>query len=117
MRTPDERVTELHRRIGVLERARSRRALFARCAACGAVCAALSLAVLAARGVPTGGPAPAADGMPATGSAFRAAGGVFGGHGTAGAVAVAVAAFALGALVTLLCSRLRKNAKAKETRR
>ena len=89
MRTSEERVQEMHRRMGTLKTAKIRRyrrisAVF--CAACFALTVGLALVM--------------------SGSAAAS---IFTGREALGSVVIAILAFCLGALVTILCFRVRKH--------
>ena len=101
MRTAEQRVEELHRRMDALKRARARRKYVAVCAAACAACLILAVAL-----------APFASQTPvrytdAVNGGVTAS--VFADHAPLGYVLVAVVALCLGALVTVLCFRLKRR--------
>lgn len=100
MRSSEERVNELHRRMASYRRTKARRSLWLGTAA---VAACLAVVILFALDVSR--------------RAFELSDGNVGGitasifaeHGALGFVTVALAAFCLGALATVLCFRLKRN--------
>ncbi len=105
MRTSEERIEELHRRMKLRRKTNARRD---RLTGAAAVAACLALALLIAVGVSRGAvqaPAVNADSVAAS---------IFAEHGTLGFVLVALTAFCLGALVTVLCCRLKAHRKEEE---
>ena len=101
MRTSEERMRELHRRMDALMRKKARRRDALICA--GAFSACLTAAVLLALGASR---APVrAQGEPAGGASAS----IFAGGPAPGYIAVAVLAFLLGAAAAILCFRLRKR--------
>ena len=99
MRTSEERIEELHRRMDALKQARALRRYRLICAA--ACAAALILTVLLALGV-SGLPAQSGETVPGSITAS-----VFAGNETAGYVVVALIALCLGVLVTVFCFRIK----------
>ena len=100
MRTSEERVQEMHRRMGALETAKTRRYRLVSavsCAACFALTIGLAL-VMSRLHTETPG------GVPGS-----AAASIFTGREALGYVVIAILAFCLGALVTILCFRVRKH--------
>ena len=99
MRTSEERVAEMHRRMDEMKRAKARRRHLLNGAAACAVClaAAVPLALgmsripLRAREMPVG----------------EAAASIFAGDSASGIIVTALTAFVLGVLVTVFCFRLR----------
>ena len=107
MRTPEEQLTELHRRMDVIRQKRIRRA---RILSVSAVAVCFVLAVLFAAAVARA-PIQASGTMSAGATAS-----IFADHAALGFVAVAVIAFCLGAMVTVLCDRLRNAAEGGDKR-
>ena len=103
MRTSEERIGELHRRMETMERKRTRRRDLSFSAAAFAVCLALALTLALAV---ASTPIQAQD--DGTG---KAAASIFADHGALGYVVVAMVAFCLGAVVTVFCYRLKKKNK------
>ena len=101
MRTSEERVAELHRRMGALKQAKAMRRYRLTCAA--ACAAALILTVLAALDVSR---LPVWPDGAASGSVSAS---IFAGNTALGYVAVALAALCLGALVTVFCFRMKQR--------
>ena len=101
MRTSEERVAELHRRMAELRKKRQRRKYLLSCA--GAVAACLELAVVTALVIANTPLQP-----PAAGTAGYTAS-IFAGYEHLGAIVVAILAFCLGAMVTVFCYRLRRH--------
>ena len=101
MRTSEERVTELHRRMAAMEEEKRRRAdrLQGAVICVSGLAAAILLALLIAQ-VPTGS-SPTGIGS-ATASVFAS-------HGALKYIVVALLAFCLGTLVTVLCFRLKRR--------
>ncbi len=99
VRTNEERVEEMHRRMEELEKSRARRRTVIGNTAVYTACltAAVVLALVIFR-LPYRAPAPGTGGMTAS---------IFSDHQALGYVMVALAAFCLGALGTVLCFRLR----------
>ena len=100
MRTSEERVQEMHRRMGTLKTAkirRYRRISAVSCAACFALAIGLALVMSRLQTETPGG-------VPGS-----AAASIFTGHEALGYVVIAILAFCLGALVTILCFRVRKH--------
>ena len=107
MRTSEERINELHRRMNVMEEAKRRRGYVMKCAAAYAVClAVIIVTAIAASGTPV---------VIGDAEAGAAAASIFARHGQLGYLAVGIMAFCLGALTTVLCFRLRKRTKEKES--
>ena len=108
MRTSEERVKALHRRMDAMKRQQARRRYAVTCASAIAACLAVtillalgvSLVPVQVRGIAVGG---------ATGS-------VFAGSPALGCIVVALASLVLGALVTVFCFRLRRHMDEKEKR-
>ena len=101
MRTSEERVQELHRRMEDLQWSRRHRqyviASIMACAACLVIAIILAISVA---GLPAGNPI--ADSGNYTASIFTD-------YSALGYVVVALVAFCLGALVTIFCFRLREH--------
>lgn len=100
MRTSEERVREMHRRISALETAKARRykvASAVSCAACFALAIGMALVMSQLHAETPGG-------VPGS-----AAASIFTGREALGYVVIAILAFCLGALVTILCFRVRKH--------
>ena len=107
MRTSEERVEELHRRMASHRHARMRRSRMTAASAAAACLAAVVLLALGVSRSEAAYPGGAGAGMTAS---------IFAGHGALGFVSVALVAFCLGALVTILCYRLKENGENGETR-
>ncbi len=102
MRNAEARVSELHRRMDALSRARRRRFRMARAAA-AAGCAALAILVaLGAARTPVG--------VPGTDRSEVAAS-IFAERGAVGYGMVAIVAFCLGVVLTLFCVTQKKHMK------
>ena len=106
MRTSEERVQELHRRMNAMKEAKSRRRVRFVCAAACAACLTMTvmLALIIAR-LPYQAP------NDITGSAAAS---IFVDHASLGYVVVALLAFCLGILVTIFCFRMKKHMKEKQ---
>ncbi len=101
MRTSDERVEELRRRVSEKKREKERHKYIRASAAVFAVCFAFSLAAaLIVAAVPAFSPAASGDGVSAS---------IISDHGALGYIVVAVLSFTLGAFVVTLCFRLKKR--------
>ena len=108
MRTSEERVSELHRRMDLRRRAKARRRYRLACASAVAAClAAVLLVAVAVSRVPVQAPAAVSGGIAAS---------LLADHAALGVVLVALVAFCLGVTVTLLCVRLRRNMEKEEKR-
>ena len=108
MRTSEERVAELHRRMDALRHARAIRRYRLTCAAAYAAC--LAITVLLALGISR---LPAQPNATAPGGMM---GSMFTQNGTLGYIVVAVLALCLGALVTALCYRMKRRMEDGEKR-
>ena len=101
MRTSEERVRELHRRMDAMEQQKDRRGYLIRCTAMTAACLAVAVvfalmiahAPIQVPDMETGG----------------AAASIFTGNEVLGYIVVALLAFLLGALVTVFCFRLKRH--------
>ena len=103
MRTSEERVQELHRRMEAKEKAKGRRRVQLMCAAACTACLAVTVAMaLTIASLPVRSPG-AINGS--------AAASIFADHASLGYVVVALLAFCLGALVTVFCFRVKKHMK------
>ena len=103
MRTSEERVQELHRRMNAMEKAKSRRRYQLMCAAACTACLAITIAMaLVIASLPIQSPGEI------TGSAAAS---IFADQASLGYVVVALLAFCLGALVTVFCFRIKKHMK------
>ena len=103
MRTSEERVQELHRRMNTMEKAKSHRRVQLMCAAACTACLAITIAMaLIIASLPIQAPGEI------TGSAAAS---IFADHTSLGYVVVALLAFCLGALVTVFCFRMKKHMK------
>ena len=103
MRTSEERVRELHRRMETMEREKSRRRVRLMCAAACTACLAITVAMaLVIASLPMQSP------VEITGSAAAS---IFADHASLGYVVVALLAFCLGVLVTVFCFRMKKHWK------
>ena len=106
MRTSEERVEELHRRMDQMKRERAHRRYILLCAASCAACLAITVILaLVIAGTPFR--------SPGTESAAISAS-MFTDHSALGYVAAALPAFCLGALVTVFCFRIRKHMEDKD---
>ena len=105
MRTSEERIEELHRRMSMRrqEKARRRDAAISASAICAGLAVAVLLAVVIAR-VPVQAPNAAAAAATAS---------IFADRMALGYVVVALLAFCLGALVTVFCFRMKKHREEK----
>jgi glycerol uptake facilitator-like aquaporin len=105
MRTSEERIEELHRRMKAMEEKKGRRIYVLKCTAAFAACFAVTVAVaLMIANAPVIDP----DIAPDTASAS-----IFTEHSALGYVVVAAIAFILGAFVTIFCYRIRKHSEDK----
>ena len=106
MRTSEQRVNELHQRMADRQWNKTRRQFMVRstlaCAACLMVTVILAFAI---------GNIPAQTPVAGTGS-FTAS--IFGNYAALGYVVLALLAFCLGALVTIICFRMRKRMDRKQ---
>ena len=108
MRTSDERIAELHRRMDAMKQEKALRRYHL---ACAAVCtAALIVTVLMALGVSR---LRVQDNDPVSGSVAAS---VFAGREAVGYVVVALAALCLGVLVTVFCFRMKRRINDTERR-
>ena len=106
MRTSEERVAELHRRMEAMKRAKACRKYVQTCTTACAAC--LVVTVLLALGVSR---------LPLSthnGSAGGATASIFAGTQALGYIVVALLAFILGAMVTVLCYRMRRHMEKEE---
>ena len=103
MRTSEERVQELHRRMNVMEKAKSRRRVRLMCTA---VCAASLVVTVAMALIVASLPIQSTGEI--TGSAAAS---IFTDHASLGYVVIALLAFCLGVLVTVFCVRMKKHLK------
>ena len=106
MRTSEERIQELHHRMGDLKQARIRQRYILICSAAYAVCIAV-LGVLAA-GVSR---LPVRTNSILPGNVTAS---IFSNHETLGYVVVVLAALCLGVTVTVFCFRLKQNMEKEE---
>ena len=107
MRTNDERVAELHRRMRARERMKERRRY--RIVGSSAVAAGIALVTIFAAVIsqtPVQAPVTASGGVAAS---------IFAENAALGCVVVGLFAFCLGALVTVLCFRLKNHAEGEES--
>lgn len=101
MRTSEERIAELHRRMGEMKLARNRRRYVMTCTLAGAVC--LVLLVMMAAGISR---------LPVRENNFVYGGvtaSIFGTHEALGYIAVAVVSLCLGVTVTVFCFRMKRK--------
>ncbi len=106
MRTSEARVKALHRRMTTLKRRRELRAYLLSCAGACTVCLAMTiLLALAVAQRPVRSPGTAAGLLTAS---------IFAVSGALGYVVVALLSLCLGAMVTILCFRLREHRSNKE---
>ena len=109
MRTSDERVEELHRRMGKMRQDRSRSQSRRINAAVCAVCLVLTiLLALAIAGLPV---------RTADGDSGAATASMFADRSVLAYVVVSVIAFCLGAAATVFCFRLRRQTEPEEQKR
>ena len=106
MRTSEERISELHRRMTAMEKNRNRNRYLIITAAVSAACLAVTvmMAVVIAQ-LPVQATSPGIGGASASS---------FVDHTVLGYIVVALIAFCLGALVTVFCFRMKKHAEEKE---
>ena len=106
MRTSEERISELHRRMVQMEEEKSRRLYRVKAASIGAACAVLTLllAFLISQ-VPVRIP---------EGEIGGAAASIFAENEVLGYIVTAFLAFCLGALATILCFRLKRGTEEKK---
>ena len=103
MRTSEERVQELHRRMEAMEKEKSRRRVLLMCAAACTACLAITVALaLAVASLPVRSPGKL------TGSAAAS---IFAEHALLGYIVVGLLAFCLGMLVTIFCFRMKEQKK------
>ena len=107
MRTSEERVAEMHRRMDGLKRAKALRRYRLTCAGAGA--AALIVTVLLALGVSR---LPIQVNDPVSGAVTASA---FAGNAALGYIVVALMALCLGVFVTVFCFRLKRRTKDGDT--
>ena len=106
MRTSEERVEELHRRMDGLRRQKNLRRYRLQCALACAACLVLTTALaFAIAGTAVQAPEVVSAGVSAS---------IFAGHTTLGYVVIALLAFCLGAVFTIFCFRLRKHGEEKD---
>ena len=106
MRTSDERVEALHRRMDRRKAEKRHRNYALQCTAACAVCLVITVVMaLVIAHAPVRIPDAGADGVSAS---------MFAGHALLGYVVVALLAFCLGAVVTVFCFRLRKHMEGKD---
>ncbi len=108
MRTSEERVEELHRRMDALKKAKALRKYRLTCAA--ACTAALVVTVLMALDISR---LPIQANDPVSGSVSAS---VFAGHEAVGYIVVALVALCLGVLVTIFCFRIKRRMSETEKR-
>ena len=108
MRTSEERVTELHRRMDHLRQAKVRRRTNLICAS--AIAACLAITMLLAAGISRISVQP---GDTAPGGVTAS---IFAGHAALGYIVTALIALCLGSLVTVLCYRLKRRMREEERR-
>ena len=103
MRTSEERVQELHRRMNAMEKAKSRHRVQLMCAGACTACLAIPIAMaLVIASLPIQSPGEIIG---------SAAASIFADHASLGYIVVALLAFCLGALVTVFCFRMKKHMK------
>ena len=101
MRTSEERVKEMHRRMDTLKQAKvSRRYHLACAAACAAALVLTVLTALVISRLPVQSGDPVSDGATAS---------VFAGNTALGYIVTALIALCLGALVTVFCFRMKRH--------
>lgn len=107
MRTSEERIHELHDRMNTLTETKNRRRFTMVSAAAFTVCLAITvaMALMIAR-LPVRTPGDIGE---------SAAASIFAEHEALGYVVIALLAFCLGALVTILCFRIKKHMEEKQT--
>ena len=105
MRTSDERLDELHRRMDKRKRDKNDRSLLLKSgAACAAGVAGTVAAALLIANAPYRNPEAAESGIP---------GSIIAAQSALGYIVIGLLAFCLGALVTIFCFRLRKHLEEK----
>ena len=109
MRTSEERVQELHRRMDNMEESSFNRRYLAICTAVCATCFAIAIAVA----VFVSGLSIASGGQLSGGATAS----IFADNAALGYVVVALLAFCLGVVVTIFCFRLKKFMKGKRNDR
>lgn len=103
MRTTDERVDELRRRVSEKRREKERRGLIVKSTVVFSVCFVFALAAaLIVAATPAVAPDDLEEGL---------SGSIVSDHGALGYIVVAVLSFSLGAFVVALCFRLRKRSE------
>ena len=107
MRTSEERIAELHRRMDALKQARALRKYRLTCAA--ACAAALIITVLTALGISR---LPVQVNDPVSGGVTAS---VFAGNTALGYIVTALIALCLGVLVTVFCFRLKRKTRNGDT--
>ena len=107
MRTSEQRVQELHRRMNAMEKARGRRRYQLVCAAACAACLAITVVMALAVSEPT---IQSPGELPGS-----AAANLFADHASLDYVVVALLAFCLGVLVTVFCFRMKKRMKERQS--
>ena len=101
MRTSEERIQELHERMGIMQNRKRQRKYMMQCTAAGAVC----LVIMAVLGfIIAGIPVQNTPGNPEGISAS-----IFAEHTVLGYIVLAILAFCLGVSFTIFCFRLRKH--------
>ena len=109
MRTSEERIRELHRRMAVMEQEKSRRVYRLKAVAVCTACAVITLllAFLISQ-IPVRIPEGGSGGMTAS---------IFAGNEVLGYIVVSFLAFCLGTLATILCFRLKRGDEEKKEKR
>ena len=106
MRTSEERIQELHERMGIMQVRKQHRRYVMQCAAAGAVC----LAIMAVLGVLIAGAS--VQNVPGSPGGITAS--MFADHTVLGYIVIALLAFCLGVSFTVFCYRLRRHTEARD---
>ena len=101
MRTSEERVQELHERMGIMRNEKRRRKYMMQCTAGGAACfAVMMILAIIISNIPVQDVPGSQDGISAS---------IFADHMVLGYIMIALVAFCLGASFTIFCFRLKKH--------
>ena len=101
MRTSEERVQELHERMGVMKTRKRQRKYMLQCTAAGAAC----LVLMTLLGILFAGAS--VQNIPGNHSGISAS--IFADHMVLGYIVIAILAFCLGVTFTIFCYRLRRH--------
>ena len=106
MRTSEERIQELHERMGVMQVRRQHRKYVIQCSAAGAVCFAIMVVLgYIIAGIPVQNVPGSSDGISAS---------IFADRMVLGYIVIALLAFCLGVSFTVFCYRLRRHTEARD---